>query len=390
MARGRTVSLKRVDDEPELDAVLLPGLVNAHAHLDLGDSAAVPDVGSFPDWLLGVGRIRGVAGDVASAAATQAAALACRGVVAIGDIDANLGASTRGRRSEGVAGPSYLEIVGVAAPSARARLAAALDAVDRLGGRVGLSPHAPYSVSAAVVPEIVRAARHRALPLAMHLAESTEETRYLTHGDGPFVGFLETIGRGRPFERAPGLRPVRWADQLGLLAAGCVVIHGNDLDDEDLGLLARNNACVVYCHGTHRHFQRPEHRLLELIEAGVEVALGTDSGVSNEGVDLLDEMGRFAADRPDVPRLTILRCATVGGRRALGMDPGGAIFEAGSAADGLLLGPPPGDIEGLEPEAVAGWALQGSPPVLATLCHGRLQGGGSAPPGLLDTQIQQG
>jgi cytosine/adenosine deaminase-related metal-dependent hydrolase len=364
--------------------------VNAHAHLDLGNSVAVPDQGSFPDWLLGVGRARGAAGDVTAAAAEQAAALAGRGVVAIGDIDANLGAATRGRRRIGIAGPSYLEIVGVAAASARARLAEALSAIDRLGGHVGLSPHAPYSVAAVVVPEIVRAAGRRELPLAMHLAESTEETRYLTHGDGPFVGFLETIGRGQPFEQAPGMRPIRWADRLGLLAAGCVVIHGNDVDDDDVGLLARHGTCVVYCHGTHRHFDRPAHRLLELIEAGVEVALGTDSGVSNDGVDLLAEMCRLAADRPDIPRLTILRCATVSGRRALGMDPGAAAFEPGSDADGLLLGALPGDIETWQPEQLADWALQGTPSVLATLARGHLQRGEDATPGLLDTLNDQG
>src|SRR5207244_2261842 len=111
---------------------------------------------------------------------------------------------------------------------------------------------------------IARAARRRGLRLAMHLAESAEETRYLLAGDGPFAEFLQAIGRGRPFESPPRLRPVAYAERAGLLEAGCVVIHGNDLDDDDIGILAARRAPVVYCHGTHAHFGRARHRLLDL------------------------------------------------------------------------------------------------------------------------------
>jgi cytosine/adenosine deaminase-related metal-dependent hydrolase len=390
VARGRTVSLKAAKGEADVDALLLPGLVNAHAHLDLAGAAAIPDRGTFADWLMGVGRARGIGGDIGEAAATEARALATRGVVAIGDIDANRGLATRGRRNAAVEGVSYLEIVGVGAPSARARLAGALAAVDRLGVSVGLSPHAPYSVSSEVIPEIVSAARRRRLPLAMHLAESLDETRYLTHGDGPFVEFLKGIGRGFPFEAPPGLRPIPWADRQGLLKAGCVVIHGNDLDDDDVAILGQRSARVVYCHGTHQHFSRPPHRLLELLQAGVQVGLGTDSGVSNQGVDLLGELGRLAADRADISPLTILHCATVGGRAALSLDPGGARFEPGSQADGLLLGGLPGDAENFSPHDWASWALSAQPSAIATLHQGRAVFAGRDTPPFLDSFCSQG
>jgi len=390
VANGRTVSLRAADGEVQLDALLLPGLVNAHAHLDLAGAAPVPDQGRFADWLLAVGAARGEAHGVRAAAASQAHALARRGVVAIGDVDASLGVATKGRRSAGVDGVSYLEIVGVAGESARARLAGALDAVNQLGGAVGLSPHAPYSVNSEVVPEIVRAAQRRGLPLAMHLAESADETRYLTHGDGPFVSFLETIGRGRPFAEAPGARPVPWSDQLGLLRAGCVVIHGNDLDDDDVALLGERRARVVYCHGTHQHFSRPAHRLLDLAAAGAQVALGTDSGVSNEAVDLLAEMGRLAADRPDVPRLSILEWATAGGRKALDLDPGAGSFGPGTAADGLLMGGLPGDVERLSAEDLASWALGQHASWHATVHQGRAVFEANPAAALLDTLFGQG
>jgi cytosine/adenosine deaminase-related metal-dependent hydrolase len=342
--------------------VLVPGLVNAHAHLDLAGADPIPPRDDFTAWLLGVGSVRGEDREVGARAAFESEALAKRGVTVVGDIEASGGHAHNGRLSTGLAGISYLEIVGVARESARARLAAALAIADRLGGPgsgLGLSPHAPYSVHGDVMPEIARAASRRGLPLAMHLAETAEETRYLLRGDGPFVSFLETIGRGRPFDSPPGVRPIAWADAAGLLSAGCLVVHGNDLDDDDIERLVRHDATVVYCHGTHRHFDRPAHRLPELLAAGVNIAFGTDSGLSNQGVDLFGELVRLHADRPDVPPLAILRCATLGGHVALGRDDGSAVFARGSRAEGVLLSPTPERVEELDAQVAAAWVLDG-------------------------------
>jgi aminodeoxyfutalosine deaminase len=388
VAAGRTVSLEAGGDGGALDAVLLPALVNAHAHLDLAGARAIPARASFTDWLLGVGAARADARDIEQQAGAEAQALARRGVTAVGDIDASGGRATRARRAAAVHGRSYLEIVGVGAPSARARLAEALTLADRLGGAaegLGLSPHAPYSVNADVLPEIARAAAHRRLPLAMHLCETPEETRYVLRGDGPFTDVLRAIGRGVPFESAPGLRPLAYVDRAGLLQAGCVVVHGNDLDDDDVALLAARRAPVVYCHGTHRHFDRPRHRIGELLSAGVPVALGTDSGLSNTGVDLLAEAARLCADRGDLDPLDVLRCATHGGRLALRLPLEPATLEPGSCADALLLGPAPADVETCAARDVAAWALSSAPRVLATLHAGRVVAGEGAPPGFLDT-----
>ncbi len=389
VAGGRTVALEQPAPgaEPELDAVLLPALVNAHAHLDLAGAEAIPASDSFTAWLLGVGEARGDARDVERAAAGQADALGRRGVTAVGDIDASGGRATRGRRGAAMGGRSYIEIVGVGAASARARLAEALLLADRLGGAaegLGLSPHAPYSVHADALPEIARAARRRGLPLAMHLAETPEETRYLQHGDGPFRDFLRVIGRGQPFDAPPRLRPVAYADRAGLLEAGCVVVHGNDLDGEDVARLAARGSSVVYCHGTHRHFGRPRHPLAELLAAGVNVALGTDSGLSNAQVDLLAEAARLHRDRPELDPLDVLRCASLGGRIALGLPTGPACLQPATSADALLLDAP-ADVESREAAALADWAFTQDARVLATVHAGRVVAGAAASPAFLDT-----
>jgi len=244
-----------------------------------------------------------------------------------------------------------------------------------------------------VVSEVVRAASRRGLRLAMHLAETPEETRFLLRGDGPFARFLQAIGKGRPFGSPPGLRPVAWAERTGLLAAGCVVVHGNDLDDDDLACLAARRASVVYCHGTHRHFDRPRHRIGELLAAGVNVALGTDSGLSNRCVDLWDELRRLAADRADLDPLDLLRCATAGGRVALGLEPGAARWQAGTRADALLLAGAPPSVESLPAREVAAWALSGDSRPAATVHGGLFVAAPSAHPQLaafLDAPLAQG
>ncbi len=395
MREGRTVALEACGSEDDgrlVDLVLLPGLVNAHSHLDLAGSDALDAAGTFPDWLLRVGGARNDGRDLETASALEARALASRGVVDIGDIDATGGLATRGRRLAGMRGRAYIEVVGVDRATARRRLAGAVALADKLGGgaaEVGLSPHAPYSVDTGVVEEVARAAAQRGLPLAMHLAESREETRYLEHGDGPFTDFLDAIGHGRPFAQPPGVRPIEYAEATGLLSRGCLVIHGNDLSDDDIGRLASHQSAVVYCHGTHTHFDRPVHRWLELRREGVEVALGTDSGASNQGVDLYREVGRILEDRADIDPLEVLRAATLGGLGALGRDLGSATFRPGSRADGVLVGPRDHEVANEDPAALVAWAFSSSATPRVTLHRGlpvfSPESDHGAPPALLDT-----
>jgi cytosine/adenosine deaminase-related metal-dependent hydrolase len=389
---GRTVSLERAD-EADVDGVLLPGFVNVHAHLDLSGHPPLPSRGRFTDWLLGVGGVRAQAGTVAERSEGASREMAARGVVAAGDIDGSGGDAVRGRRASGLVGRTFLEIVGVSVERARQRLADALALVDRLGGGggdLGLSPHAPYSVHGSVLSEVARAAGRRGLPLAMHLAESVEERRFLMEGDGAFKDFLQVIGQGLPFDRPPAVSPIAYTEQTGLLQAGCLVVHGNDVDDEDLVILARHGCSVVYCHGTHRHFERPPHRMLDMLNAGINVALGTDSSLSNERVDLLGELRRLAADRPDISPDTVLRCATTGGRVALQMETGPAAFTPGSIADGVVLGPAPATAESMTRQDAVEWVLRGESDVLLTVHAGVVIEGSETTSAFLDTPMGQG
>ncbi len=379
-----------------VDAMLLPGLVNAHSHLDLSGAAALPATAPFTDWLAGVGGIRSAERDIVESAYRESKSLASRGVVAVGDIDGSGGGGTAGRRRSLLGGVSYIEVLGVRRESARAQLAQSLALIDRIGGgaqALGLSPHAPYSVHSEVLPEIARAAKSRGLRLAMHLAETAEETRFMLRGDGPFVEFLQSAGRGLPFTDPPGVRPIAFADEAGLLAAGCVVIHGSDLDDDDIARLAAHRASVVYCHGTNVHFSRPRHRFPELLAAGVNVAFGTDSGLSNSGVDLFDELCKLRTDWMELDAMTLIRCASWGGRVALQHEPAAALLQPGSQADALLVSAP-ASAESRTASDLAGWALSGSAVPLLTFHAGVPSGGHEVLSGplraFLDTAVRHG
>ncbi|GJM22307.1 MAG: chlorohydrolase [Planctomycetota bacterium] len=396
--RGRTLSFgedpgERVGPLVDAPVLLLPGLVNAHAHLDLSASPLLASNGNFCDWLAAVGQQRQGAVDPAEAARVQARRMAGRGVTLVADIDGSRGAGLRGRRAAQLAGRSDQELLGVVAEVSRRRLHDALQRLDREGAgpqEAGLSPHAPYSVARDVLPEIARAARHHGRGLAMHLAESVEETRLLTHGDGPFVAFLEALGMQLPFDATPGLRPIAYAHAAGLLGPDSLVVHGNDLDTDDLQLLHAQRAPVVCCHGTHQHFERPTHPFLKLREAGVTVALGTDSAASNSAPDLFTEMCRLVADRPDIAPAEVLRAGTLGGRRALQVEEGPACFEPGSRADGVLL-PLPDELQDAPVDDLLSFAFSGAVQPCASVHAGRtllpVDGSESGPPGFLDTLL---
>ena len=171
-------------------------------------------------------------------------------------------------------------------------------------------------------------------------------------------------------------------------------MHANDLDADDVARLAARGSSVVYCHGTHSHFARPRHPIVELLAAGVNVALGTDSGLSNLEVDPWTELVRLVRERPDLDPLAALRCASLGGRRALRLPEGPARFERGAPADALLVGPVPA---GWEPrDARTAWLglLEGGAGPLATLAAGRPRASADEPPAalraFLDTVSGQG
>jgi len=314
--------------------VLLPGLVNAHCHLELSHLAGrVPFAGGFVPWVEALVAARGGDGDevVRARAAEAIRGLEGNGTVAVGDVSnslVHLDLLGRSRLSAVV----FLELLAWDPARAQATLdwADACLADRRVSPNVQLrlAAHAPYSVS----PELFAGLRARGGPWSLHLAESEDESLFLTAGQGAWPGFLERRGLGHvPFD-PPGLSPVAYTDRLGVLHPGLVAAHGVRVDAADAALLARHGVHVALCPRSNRNLGVGVAPLPTLLEAGVRLCLGTDSLASAESLDLLEDAALLHRQFPAVAPATIVSMATRGGAEALGLAELGAIEPGRRAA----------------------------------------------------------
>jgi len=339
--QDRIVAVGHVPEHGTLEdlgsAALLPGLINAHTHLELSgftQPLGEPGVG-LADWIRQLMAARGTC-DAASAVRRGLAESERRGVAALGEI-AQPGWSAEPFRASDVQTTVFLELIGPTLPRRDAALELAQQHLAAwrpgCGWRAGLSPHAPYTVRRDLFEAIVGLARVRGTPLAFHLAESREELELLRSGTGPLRAMLDERQAWEPGALQPGSRPL---DYLKALAAAphSLVIHGNYLDQEEIAFVGRNASrmAVVYCPRTHAWFGHAEYPLARLLAAGSLVALGTDSRASSPNLSLLEEMREAAWRHPTVPPEQFLRMATLNGARALGLDAELGTLEPGKRA----------------------------------------------------------
>lgn len=317
------------------EVALVPGFVNAHAHLELTLHGSIPaDEGLFP-WLDVVAeRSRrlhgeeGVAG-FARAADEGARLLAESGAAAVADT------SLWGVRAEAeLLTLVCREFLAFAEDGADrpffASACAGLEEDVRQGLPSALQPHALYTVHPSVVRLSGERARALRRPLAIHLAETVDEVELFASGGGPLRDFLERHGAdAEAFLEGAGTTPWRRLESLGC-ARGAVCFHGNYLGREDWPRLALHGASVVYCPRSHRHFGHTPHPAGAMLRAGVNVGLGTDGLVSNEGLDMAGEVVCALERCPDLSPDDALMMATLAGARAFGLD-----GEVGSLAPGL-------------------------------------------------------
>jgi aminodeoxyfutalosine deaminase len=318
------------------DVVLMPGLVNAHTHLEFSHLEAPLGWAGMPlvEWLpLAIAARGGLGGGIVQSIAAGIQESVIAGTCALADIVTAEPAVLELSSQLWIL--PYLEAIGFS----RARATSAFAAVERrvaeaerLRLQVGLSPHAPYTVSPELVGELVALARQKQMPVAMHLAESAEELELLSSGSGPFRDLLEARSMWDAAAIPRGIRPL---DYLKLLAEAprSLVIHGNYLTPDEHKFLGdhADRMTLVYCPRTHAYFDHPRYPLGELLEAGVRVALGTDSRASNPDLSVLGEMRQVAREHGAIPPETILRMATINGARALGCEE-----QCGSIAPGKL------------------------------------------------------
>jgi aminodeoxyfutalosine deaminase len=304
------------------DVALLPGFVNSHTHLEFSHLRAPLGRPGLPlvEWLpLAISERQSRHDQVTESIAVGIGESIAAGTCAIGEI----------ATAEDAAYPDetqlslevFLEVIGFS----RARADSALVAVnERLAlssgkGSLGLSPHAPYTVSPALLRNLVALARGRDLPVAMHLAESRQELEFLASGTGAFQELLEWRSMWDAEAIPRGTTPTDYLEMLAE-APRALIVHGNYLESGALEYLAehRERMSVIYCPRTHAYFEHPPYPLAEMLALGVHVAIGTDSRASNPDLSVWREMQQVARTHSLISPATILELGTLSGAKAIG------------------------------------------------------------------------
>ena len=341
------------------DAVLLPGLINAHCHLDYTDMVGqVPWHGDFLDWILRLTALKKQWTEDQYVAS----------------INHGLAQLVRGGATTVVNIECFPPLVAKLAPSPlrlwwcpelldlvwseeSQRLVAS--AADWLAGQPhgGLSPHAPYTVSEPLYRLAAKLARDHGWLLTTHVAESREEDEMYRWGRGPMFERYRPAGQGGALERVAA---------LGVLGPNCLVAHANLVTADEVELLARSGTSVAHCPRTHRFFARPPAPLTLWRQQGVNVCLGTDSLASNESLDLRAEMRELARAWPALSPREVLAMATVNPATALNRAGELGIIGPGARAD-LVAVPVDGPTD--DPQAAAIWSEQ---PVNFVMINGKV------------------
>jgi 5-methylthioadenosine/S-adenosylhomocysteine deaminase len=312
--------------------VILPGLVNAHTHLELtGLDGQVPDR-EFPEWVLHLVALkRARSPDAVRAAARQGVEDCWRmGVTTVADTG-DSGAVIEALAGLGASGVAYHEVFG---PDPRlvdesfTAWASRLEELGQFAGgrvRLGASPHAPFTVSGPLYRRAAEHARSSGLPLAMHIAESLAETELLATGSGSFA--RRWVERGiEPL--AVGMTPIRWLEEHGVLGPDALCIHCVQASDDDLGRLVAHGSAVAHCPRSNRRHGHGDAPLQPILERGLRVGVGTDSVASVAPLDLLAE-ARLARELGGLSAWEAVELVTRGAARAIGLED-----EVGSLAPG--------------------------------------------------------
>lgn len=318
------------------EQVLMPGLVNAHCHLDYTMMRrAINPQRTFTEWIIRINALKRSLDDddYRAAIAKGFAELKQWGTTTVANIE------------------SFPELLPDMAPppirtwwffemiDVRHRLAGEETIAGTLGffderpgwlGGFGLSPHAPYTASGKLYELTADAAEQLGMPVTTHVAESREEWEMFCEKRGELHDFMQKLGRWM-FDNQEQRTPLAHVAAHARLGPRWLLAHMNELDDSDFTLLATmpKKPGIVHCPGSHRYFRHTPFPLTKLRNIGVNVCLGTDSLASTVTLSLFDEMRILARQEPQLDPSEILKMATLNGAMALGI-------EAGKIAPGAL------------------------------------------------------
>src|SRR3954463_2456917 len=327
------------------DSILLPGLVNTHTHLELTVMRGFLEDCGFALW---IDKLRQSRNEVLDAAGLLDSARFGiiegleAGITAYADTCSS-GVVMRAMNELGVRGVMYQEVFGPDPAQVGVAMADLEKRIDELESQqtdllsLGVSPHAPYTVSDPLYDAAAAFADARGLPMAMHIAESEAEQDIVAEGSGDFA---ERWRRRGIAVRRRARSPIELLEKHGALERGPLLIHCVRADDADVEIMRRHRCAVAHCPASNAKFGHGIAPLLAFLAAGLRVGIGSDSVASNNRMDLLDEarlavlIHRAATRKHDAfGSHQALELATLGGARALGIDDRVGSLEVGKDAD---------------------------------------------------------
>jgi cytosine/adenosine deaminase-related metal-dependent hydrolase len=357
------------------NAVLLPGFVNLHTHLELTGLRGGIRRTDFFDWIQ---QVRQAKDSITEAGFVNAAREGLReawrhGTTAVADTGTS-GATVRALAELGGRGVYFHEAIQPeperSGEAFRVFAAETRDLVSQAGGRavtIGASPHAPYTVSPELYALVLEFARSEGLPLAAHIAESRAEVELVTGGRGPFARAWQQRSIAPPKTARSVLE---YIGRLGLLGPDLLAIHAIHVDEADVGLLREHDVAVALClrsNSRHGHGLPPLERFRD---AGLRIGLGTDSVASVDTLDVLGE-ARAARDLSGMSAREALGLITLSGAGALGWDGQIGSLEPGKWADICVVDVSHGDVMTAE-QLAAEILAAGADAIRATYVAGRL------------------
>lgn len=324
------------------DETILPGLINAHTHLELSGFSCGAPAADFVEWLIrlvprGPADLEFIHRSVERSIPIGVAQCLRFGVTCVGDISRHSSVSRPLLCNGPLRVVSYGEVQAMAKRRGllEERVAIAADrSCESEFLRPAISPHAPYSMELDGYRHGLEVARRDGLPLATHLAETPDEAPFLSDHSGRFRDLWEDLGAWD--DQVPRFAggPIRFATSIGLLDyPRTLLAHVNYSDDAEMDLLEQGRASIVYCPRTHVYFGHPPHRWRQMLARGINVAIGTDSCASSPDLNLLAELRLLRRIAPEMPAMEIWKLATINAARAVDMQDKLGTLQAGRAAD---------------------------------------------------------
>lgn len=367
------------------DAILMPGLVNAHSHLEYTALRGfLEDVPFFP-WIraLTAAKAALTPDDWLWSARLGAIEATAAGTTTLGD-NTDAGVTMRVLAESGLRGVAYQELFGI---DDREPIGPILDGLREkvaahrrlASGRVsaGISPHALYTIRPALFAAINAYVAEEGLPTSIHVAESPSESALTERGEGPFA---EMYARRGIIWEPPHATPTRYAADMGALGPATLAVHCVHQTEADIALLAGTGAAVIHCPKSNAKLGAGVAPLAAWLRTpGLRLGLGTDSAVSNNALDLFEEM-RFAllmqrAVHQEVEVVTardVVRMATLGGAEAMGLSAQTGSLTLGKRADLIAVRlDRPHAVPATDPHAALAYAARAED-VLFTLCDGEI------------------